>query len=233
MDQTASVRVIQRVADPPRDAHGLVDRRRRLVGEGLATDQLHHEERRALGLVDVVDRDERRMVQRRRGACLAQQSLAPGRVAACTRDDLDGDVTVELAVSRAEHDAHSTSADALHESVSIGQRLAHVEARRELPGLGSPVGGSGEVAAHGVAERAVEGSARRDQIARGLGETQHAFHARSQLGITAGVEQGRALLGGHFERAPEPLVDLLPAIVHIRSTSGFRTGSPTQDIPLG
>ena len=91
--------------------------------ERLALDQLHREEQDRSGLLDRVDRDDVRMVQR--GGC-ARFTLEPAEPIGISgkgrRQDFDRDVTAEARVAGAVHLAHAAAAEQRHDLVGPKRR---------------------------------------------------------------------------------------------------------------
>ena len=98
----------------------------------------HHEIRLAVRDARAVDGQHVRVLDRRRGARLAQEALArPLVVDALGRDDLDGDLAVELELMRAIDDAHSAAPDRLLDPTTLelrpGDEHAHVGCIADWP----------------------------------------------------------------------------------------------------
>src|ERR1043166_4143630 len=98
------------------------------LAERLALHVAHDEEDEAARLADAMDRDDVRVRESRRHARLAQEPLARRRVAReeC-RQDLDGDVAIQLHVAREVDHAHAAAAELALERVLAGQRRLEVE----------------------------------------------------------------------------------------------------------
>ena len=79
------------------------------VGERVAFHQLHGDVADALRFADVVDSGHVRMGQRRRGACLGQET-SPALVVGIGWQHLERDLAIEPRVTREEHLAHAASA---------------------------------------------------------------------------------------------------------------------------
>ena len=78
----------------------------------LPADELHHDEVEAVSGLDLVNRDDVRMVQRRGGFRFLDKPLAAGLVGhAVVREDLDGDFAVEPRIAGAIHLTHAACAD--------------------------------------------------------------------------------------------------------------------------
>ena len=93
-----------------RKAHdAIVDRR----AHRAAGDELHDEERTAVvGLADVVDVDDARMLERRTRQRFTEQSLPRRQIPQrFGRQNFDRDLARELRVGRAVHGAHASCAD--------------------------------------------------------------------------------------------------------------------------
>ena len=82
------------------------------LGQVLAGDELEHEERLAVRLVEAVDRGDVRVVERGEQVRLAPEArealFVPRELG---RQHLDRDLAVELGVARAEHFAHPPGAE--------------------------------------------------------------------------------------------------------------------------
>jgi hypothetical protein len=112
----SSVRRDQRVGDlfDPSQADGELGRAlfAQHVGDGAPVDELHHEEVAAVVLDHVVERDDVRVTDRRRGAGLAQHARAAlGIGRELGGQHLERDVTLESLVLRAPHFAHRALAE--------------------------------------------------------------------------------------------------------------------------
>ena len=126
----------------PRDLRADVDHhleRRRLPAElqhrsqRLPLDELLHEEAVPVGgLADLVDDDDVRMVERRRGARLAQEAVDGALGPILHAHHFDGDGTVQPRVERAENLAHPALADALVEAIVAEGRGFHAGGARIL-----------------------------------------------------------------------------------------------------
>ena len=109
------VRGGQRVGHGNRDAQHLAEphplsRDQRV--EALAAHVLHDDEVDAVGRLDLVDRDDVRMVQRRGRFGFLDKPLAAGLVRhPVVREDLDGDLAAEPRIARAIDLAHPARAD--------------------------------------------------------------------------------------------------------------------------
>ena len=112
-------RPIQQGADgerPPADA----------TIEWIALEQLHGDELGALVLVDLVDRTDARMVQRRRGSSLAHEALDHlSVVGAIRREELERHVARELEVFGLVDDAHAAGAERSNNSIMRNSRADH------------------------------------------------------------------------------------------------------------
>ena len=104
------VRLGQAAGDLAREVEQLLDgeaSRLEPVLEGLALDQLHRDEARALVLADLVDRGDVRMVEGRRGTGLSfEAAKPPGVVRHLLGQHLDRDLAAEARVARAVDLAH-------------------------------------------------------------------------------------------------------------------------------
>ena len=82
------------------------------IGQRLAFQVLHHEERRAVVLADVVERADVRMIELRDRARFAVEPLAELRVGGeALGQDLDRDGAIEARVARLVDLAHAARAD--------------------------------------------------------------------------------------------------------------------------
>ena len=95
------------------------------VPERLTLQQFHGDEGSPIGLIDLVDGANVRMVQRGRGFGLALESAESLRVVSqFVRKELQGDVAAEFEVFRFIDHAHSAAAD-LAEDAVVGHCLPH------------------------------------------------------------------------------------------------------------
>ena len=93
--------------------------------ERRAVDQLHRDERHAVGFVDVVDRDDVRVVERRRGLRFPDEpGVAIGIRRRVGRQHLDRERAAEARVHGAVHDAHAAAADFFLEAI-MRNELGH------------------------------------------------------------------------------------------------------------
>jgi hypothetical protein len=103
-------RGLQRVRDLPRDRERLVHRQRpgsNSLRKRFPLDELEHQRLEVACLLEPVDRRDVRMVQGREDLRLALEPRQPLRVFGhCLGQDLDRDVSPELAVARAIHLPH-------------------------------------------------------------------------------------------------------------------------------
>ena len=108
-----------RAAEALRDLDGQIERPFRGqrtpnqdVAQPLAADQLHRDERHAVGGADLVDDRDVRMLDERRGACFLQHPLATNAIVdEIFRQDFEGDVAAEVEIAGAVDDAHAAAAD--------------------------------------------------------------------------------------------------------------------------
>ena len=88
------------------------------VVEGQALDRLHHDVWLAERLADFVDGDDVGMVQRGRGARFLREASQPIDVCRVLGgEELDGDIALQVEVSRAEDLAHPARPDAGQEFI--------------------------------------------------------------------------------------------------------------------
>jgi hypothetical protein len=122
VDDSRSVRARERAGDVARAPQCLGRRQRaarELRAERLAVDELHHDEREPIDLVDLVDRADVRMAHRRGAAGFAEEQplvALVGEVA--RREDLDRHVTPQLLVERFVDHAHAALAE-LRDDVEV------------------------------------------------------------------------------------------------------------------
>ena len=104
--------------------------------EGLALDQLHHDPVAVVGLDDVVDVDDRRVVEARRHPRLAAEAQLAGGVGGVRQQPLDGQRPLQGLVERAVDRAHAARAQALFDQVvadAIGNARSIVRPRMHGP----------------------------------------------------------------------------------------------------
>ena len=115
MDDPALVCGFQCIGDLTRDRERVVQRKRTLgdhVRERLALDELEHQRRAAIHVLEAVDRADVGMIQRRQHARLtleAREAFRIGREQ--PRQDLDRDLATELLIMGAIDLAHAASAE--------------------------------------------------------------------------------------------------------------------------
>ena len=131
MDDASLVGVGERLCDLRRDPGGFRGRQGTVapdpVAQRLARDELEDHRRRRVVDVDIVDGDDARMRQRRRGAGLLFEARAHGRVREeVAVEHLDRDRPIEHRVARQPDLGAAAIGQALLEHVALG------EARREL-----------------------------------------------------------------------------------------------------
>ncbi len=98
--------------------------------ERLALDVLHGDERRALVLPELEDRDDVAVLQAAGGAGFAQQPLAHFLGVAAFANQLQGDVTADLRIQRPVQGSHAALPDLLEELVVadlVGRPASHDE----------------------------------------------------------------------------------------------------------
>ena len=127
------VREVQRGADVGDDLHRPPGRQRPFllqhVAQGVAVDVLHDDVRDgaglALGLAGVVDRDDRRVVQRRGVLRLAAEPGLEGRVAGQVgAQHLDRHVPAEAQVAATVHLGHAAEAEGVPDLVAIAEQVS-------------------------------------------------------------------------------------------------------------
>ncbi len=123
MDHLARVRVRDRLAHLREHRHeapvipGIGGEQ---VGEGVPLDELHHQERAAVGQrAEVVDRRDAGVLELAGDSRLGEEAACDGRVGRIAiLEELDGDVAVEREVAGAVDDAHPAAADDRTECVA-------------------------------------------------------------------------------------------------------------------
>ena len=128
----APVRVGERPRHLAQDARRLGRRegtaRANPLAQRLALDVAHDEEDEAAGLADAMDGDDVRVREAGRHAGLADEPLARRRgTGEVGREDLDGDVAIELHVAREVDDPHAATAELALDRVLTGQGGLQVE----------------------------------------------------------------------------------------------------------
>ena len=196
----ALVRMRQRSGELRAVTHHVLDpqrARRHLRAQRLPFDQFHGDVGLAVGLANLVNRADVRMVEARGGPRLTDQAGTRGRIVeARRREHLDRHVAVEPLVAGAIDLAHPAGANLPDDSV-VSQPLTCGQRRR----------GRGQGRHH------LERPDFRQGL-RGVGSTQQRFDLAIQLGVAgAGFGQERGAL---TRIAPQRVVknarDLLPAI---------------------
>jgi hypothetical protein len=137
MDHPGFVGSSERVGDLDPDGEQLAERQRtggQAIAQCRPLEQLHGDEVLAVLLVDVVDRADARVVERRRRARLPAQPLERHRVGAqLGRQELQGDLATEPLVLGPIHHAHAARAQPRQDAVMRNGLSLH----RRLP-LGEP-----------------------------------------------------------------------------------------------
>jgi hypothetical protein len=129
MDDADAVRRREGRDDRTEDAEGLAGRQRAVarpsIGERLTFEEIHHEDGRAvLVLDDVVHRDDVRVAHGARGARLAQRALARGRVVVLLVDELERQRLARDEVRGRPYRAHPALAELPLEAVTLRDDLA-------------------------------------------------------------------------------------------------------------
>ncbi len=121
MQDAAVVRVAQRFRQLHAVPYDLFDGKRasrQPRAERLPLDELHRDVGLAAGLADFVDRADVRMVERGRGPRLSHESRPGARIIeAVRREDLDGDVPMEMFVVGAIDLAHAAGTELVDDAV--------------------------------------------------------------------------------------------------------------------
>ncbi len=141
MDDAVLMRVLERREQLERQPRDAVEVARRACAEIAAVHELHDEERRRAVTADVVDRDESRVVERRRRARLVQQARLLGDLDRA--EHLHRDVPAELEIVSAEHFAHRAATEWSVEAVAGGERVTEGDRGGEGHGVGAREGTGG------------------------------------------------------------------------------------------
>ena len=156
MDDALLVRGFKGLCDLPRDGQRLGDRDRSAAdvrGEIFTLDEFHHESARARAgrsadrrnFLSAVNGRDVRMIQRRERLRFASEPRQPLRIIRKRRrQNLDGDVAIELRVTSAEHFAHTArpdgAGDFIRSETHTGQE-GH-ESTQSSPAVPASSGGS-------------------------------------------------------------------------------------------
>jgi len=136
--------------------------------EGLPRNVLHHDEVQAIGLGDVENGDDVRMVERRCRASLLEEPPPPlGILRDFPRKELDGDGAVELRVEGSVDVPHSARAYPLVDAV-MKKHLPGVHVRRRLCGIILPADVNAQCPLLSPFRRPNRGTARMNRSAPGL-----------------------------------------------------------------
>jgi len=115
VDDPLLVRGVEGLGDLRREGQRLIGRdrpARDAPRQVFSLDQFHHQGRDAAAFFQPVDTGDVRVVQGRENLRLARESRqAVGVMGKCFWEDLDGDVPVQLRVTRTEHLPHAALAD--------------------------------------------------------------------------------------------------------------------------
>ena len=134
MDDAVPVRVVERRADLLCEPHRVVDGKLVLaleaIAERLALDERHHVEQESVGLPRVEQRQDVRMLQRRRRLDLGEEPIGADDGRELGAKHLHRNTPVVLEIVREIDGGHPTGAELALESVTIGQRCD--EARRRF-----------------------------------------------------------------------------------------------------
>jgi hypothetical protein len=126
MNYAASVRVGECPCDFAHQARSVDWRKRPLrskpLSQGFAFNVAHDEEDEAVRFTHAMDRDDVWMRESGRGARLLHEPFArSGEAREMHREDLDGDVTIQLDVARQVDDSHSAAADLALQGILSGK----------------------------------------------------------------------------------------------------------------
>jgi hypothetical protein len=121
MDDVARMRRVERIGDLNSELDQTVDRQRTIVDfalQGSSFEQLEDEERPALIVSDFMDRADVRMVQRRRGARLAEEPIDRLTIGGLgTSQEFESDLPAEREVFAQVDLSHSATAQLLDDTV--------------------------------------------------------------------------------------------------------------------
>ena len=111
------------------------------AASGSAPHQLHRDERRPVGLVDLVDDRDRRVRERSGGTGLLLEPVAPApaRVRPRRPEDLEGDLPAEARVEGAVHDPHAAPPELLEHPVVRERPADHAVVTYGILGRKRPV----------------------------------------------------------------------------------------------
>ena len=148
MDDAGAVRTSDTLGDLNREANRRIDRERSAVNQcrqRLADDVLHRDEVDPLVRVDLVDRDDVRMIEGRGGLGFAKETVLPLRVVGVLwREHLERDLALKDGVASFPHLPHAALAQlrgndvltqraADHDLSSVGVVLRAPRLYRSLP----------------------------------------------------------------------------------------------------
>ncbi len=126
MDDAVPMRVVERVGHLARDAHRLVDAELRLAVEllakRLALDVGHDVERQSVGRAGVEQRQDVRMLERRRRLDLDGEPLGAEHGGELRLEHLDRDLAIVLEVRGEVDGGHAAGAQLPLDSVAVGER---------------------------------------------------------------------------------------------------------------
>ena len=120
-----AVRVVQRRPDLLAQSDDVFHRQLALpvepVAKTLTLGQRHHVIEEAASLARIEERQDMRMLQRRRGLDFGEESLAPDHRGELGSQDLERDVAIVAEVPREVDRGHTTSAELAFDPVVIGE----------------------------------------------------------------------------------------------------------------
>ena len=127
MDESVRVRVGERVANLACDVDDFLKRGQVGVAQSLTGNQLHHEERLAVFVANVVDRHDVRVIQHRGGPGFPEESTRIPFRRILGRKNLDRDLPLELEVRGPVDYAHSPTSQLVIQTVSAAEEGARRE----------------------------------------------------------------------------------------------------------
>jgi hypothetical protein len=120
MDDAARVCRRQRIGDLNRQTDQSIGRERLamdLVGERVPFEELEYQERSVICVANFVDRADVRMIQRRRGASFAKESLSRRTVGGVALDEFEGHFPTEDEIFGEVDLTHSSRAESLEQLI--------------------------------------------------------------------------------------------------------------------
>ena len=133
VDHSPAVGFLERLGELGGEVHDLADGQQLAAGgdlQRLALDVLHDDERAAVGVADLVDLADERMVKRRGGERFAPQALTRDEVLLVVRmEPLDRDAPFEPDVVGEKDLPHPAGAERGVDAVPAGKQIGHLRSR--------------------------------------------------------------------------------------------------------